>query len=146
MTAAAGASSITVTGLENGTSYTFTITATNAVGTGTASINSTPITPASIPNAPTSVLATRGNGQATISFDAPFNGGSAITYYTVTSTGGQTATGTASGIVVTGLTNGVSYTFTVTATNALGTSPVSNPTNVIIPANTPDAPTNIVAT
>ncbi len=96
MTAVAGASSITVTGLENGTSYTFTITATNAVGTGAASINSTPITPASIPNAPTSVVATRGNEQATISFDIPFNGGSAITLYTVTSSGGQTATGTSS--------------------------------------------------
>jgi len=59
MTGTDAASSIIISGLENGTSYTFTITATNAVGTGAASANSSPITPATRPNVPTNVSATR---------------------------------------------------------------------------------------
>ena len=46
-----------------------------------------------VPGAPTNVVATRGNTSATITFDTPSDGGSAITFYTVTSSGGQTATG-----------------------------------------------------
>jgi hypothetical protein len=64
------------------------------------------------------------------------NGGSSITSYTVTSSGGQTATGASSPIVVTGLTTGTSYTFTVTATNALGTSISSGTSNSATPAIT----------
>ena len=63
-----------------------------------------------------------------------WNGGSPITSYTVTSSpGGKTATGASSPITVTGLTNGTAYTFTVTATNALGTGPASSPSNSVTP-------------
>ena len=96
-----------------------------------------------IPSAPTHVIALRQNGQATILFDAPLNGGSPITLYTVTSSGGQIVTGTGLSIVVTGLTNGISYTFTVTATNSFGTSDSSLVSNAVIPANIPDAPTGL---
>lgn len=88
------------------------------------------------------------NQQATVSFTAPVdNGGSVVTGYTVTSTpGGITATGAASPIVVTGLTNGTSYTFTVHATNAVGDSAESTASNAVTPAATvPGAPTNVVA-
>ena len=132
--------------MTNGTSYTFTITATNDVGTSASSAASSAVTPAAAPNAPTNVQAVRGNGQATISFDTPADNGSAITLYTVTSSGGQTATGASSGITITGLTNGVSYTFTVTATNVIGTSAASSTSNAVIPALVPDVPTNIQAT
>ena len=76
-------------------------------------------------------MASGGDGQATVSFSAPAtNGGAAISSYTVTaSPGGRTATGSASPLTVTGLTNGTSYTFTVTATNALGTGPASAASN-----------------
>ena len=86
---------------------------------------------ASAPSAPTGVSATAGNGSATVSWTAPSNGGSPITSYTITPYIGSTAqpattlTGSppATSTPITGLTNGTTYTFTVTATNAIGTGP-----------------------
>lgn len=214
-------SPITVTGLTNGVSYTFTVTATNSVGTGSASGASNSITPAApqtitfnnpgaqnfgttptltatssagggyavsfttatagvctvttggaltfvtagsctinadqagdssylaasqvsqtftvapvSPGAPTAATATAGDTQASMAFTAPvFTGGATITGYTVTSNpGGNFNTGAGSPIVVTGLTNGVDYTFTVTATNSAGTGSASAASNSITPA------------
>jgi hypothetical protein len=88
-----------------------------------------------VPGAPTGVTATAGDSQATVSFSAPVsNGGSPITLYTVMSTPGKiTATGATSPIDVLGLTNGTAYTFSVTATNAIGTGPASAPSNSVTP-------------
>jgi C1A family cysteine protease len=88
-----------------------------------------------VPSAPTGVSATAGDAQATVSFSPPASdGGSPITSYTVTSNpDGRTAIGSSSPLTVTGLTNGTSYTFTVTATNAAGTGPASAPSNSVIP-------------
>jgi hypothetical protein len=88
-----------------------------------------------VPAAPVIGVAVAGNAQATISFTPPTNdGGAAITSYTVTSgPGGITATGTGSPIVVTGLVNGTTYTFTVTATNSVGTSLPSVTSNAVTP-------------
>jgi hypothetical protein len=82
------------------------------------------------------VSATAGNASATVSWTAPANGGSTITGYTVTaSPGGATATVSGSTLTatLTGLTNGQAYTFTVTATNAVGTSAPSSPSNSVTP-------------
>ena len=91
------------------------------------------------PDAPTIGTASAGNTQATVSFTAPSSdGGSPITSYTATSSPGDfTGTISQSGsgsIIVSGLTSGTAYTFTVTATNAIGTSLASAVSNsVVIP-------------
>ena len=134
-----------VTGLTNGTSHTFTVTATNALGISNASAPSNAVTPLGPPDPPTNVTATAGQGQATVSWSAPaFDGGSPITQYTVTSSpGGLTATvdSTTLEATVTGLTPGVQYTLTVTATNALGTSAPAFSNAVIPTAPPPPTPT-----
>ena len=77
------------------------------------------------------------NQQATISFVPPVdNGGSPIIDYTATSTPGSiTATGNASPIIVAGLTNGTSYTFTVRARNLIGSGSESSLSNSVIPSS-----------
>ena len=90
------------------------------------------------PDAPTIGTAVAADTQATVSFTAPSSdGGSAITSYTATSspdgiTGTISQPGSGS-ITVTGLTNGIAYTFTVTATNAIGTSTASAPSGSVTP-------------
>ncbi len=89
-----------------------------------------------VPGAPTIGTVTAGNGQVTVRFIPPTSsGGAEITEYTVTSSpGGLTASGTSSPIMVTGLTNGIAYTFTVTATNSAGTGAASLASGSVTPA------------
>jgi type II secretory pathway pseudopilin PulG len=121
-----GATDCTVTGLTLGTTYTFTVTGTNAGGfTSYSSLPSNAVTPYSTPYAPTNLTASLGDSQVTLNWDAPTNdGGSAITGYTVTATpGGESCDTTgATTCTVTGLTNGTTYTFSVVAINAGGSS------------------------
>ena len=141
-----GATSCVVTGLTNGVSYTFTVTATNGAGTGPASSPSNAVTPDTVPDAPTNVVATRGNSSASVTWTAPSsNGGGAISLYTVTSTPGghQCTAPTTAGCTVGGLTNGTSYTFTVAATNDTGTGLSSDPSAPITAASNPGAPTGV---
>ncbi|MBI5936813.1 MAG: hypothetical protein HY850_03100 [Betaproteobacteria bacterium] len=221
ITGTCASSPCTVTGLTNGTAYNFTVTATNAAGTGPASAMSNAVTPkanqtitffnpgaqtfgtspslsatasstltvtfssattgvctvsgttltfvtagtctinadqagngaynaapqvpqsftvnAVVPGAPTIGAATAGVGQATVSFTVPgSNGGSAITGYTATSTPGSISGNCASSpCTVSGLTNGTPYTFTVTATNAVGSGVASAASNSVTPQAAP---------
>ncbi|ADT92376.1 putative Ig domain-containing protein [Shewanella baltica] len=221
-TGASASSPLTVTGLTNGVAYTFTVTATNSVGTGAASTATSSTTPkaiqtitfadpgaqsfgtapmliasassgltvtftssttgvctitaggaltfgstgtctidanqagdgsylaaaqvsrsftvnAVVPGVPTIGTASAADSQASVSFTAPiFNGGSSITGYTVTSSpGGFNASGAASPITVTGLANGSPYTFSVVATNAIGSSSASGVSNSVTPNGAP---------
>ena len=101
--------------------------------------------PATAPAAPTGVSASPLDGSAGVTWAAPSNGGSPITSYTVTpyiGSAAQSATVVSgspapTSTTVTGLTNGTTYTFTVTATNAVGTSPASAPSNAVTPNAAP---------
>jgi uncharacterized protein (TIGR02145 family) len=126
------------TGAQN---IVLTATGTPTVaGSDSFTLNTTPNcsfsrTTITVPGAPTSPAATVDNDQATVAFTAPgSNGGSDITGYTVTSSPGSfSATGASSPLVVTGLTNGTSYTFTVIATNAAGNSVASAASAAVTP-------------
>jgi len=135
--------SVVVTGLTNGVTYQFEVAATDSVGTGPFSAPSNSVTPfaPTVPTAPTNVSATAGDASAQVAWTASTsNGGSAITGYTVTAringvSSGITASAcnTCTGANVTGLTNGTTYTFTVHATNGVGNSAESAPSNAVTP-------------
>jgi hypothetical protein len=113
------------------------VTAAGKEGSGT-SVPAAP-TPANggAPGAPTAVVGTKASATSvSVAFTPPASeGGSPETSYTATSTpGGLHASGAGSPLVVTGLTTGTAYTFTVTATNAEGTGPASAASAAVTPS------------
>jgi chitinase len=138
----APAESATLAGLANGTPYTFTVVAVNAVGDGPASAPTAPVTPReelapTAPEAPSEVRATAGDAQAVVSWTAPARtGGSPVLRYRVAAApGGASVTVDAPATAATlpGLANGTAYTFTVRAVNAVGESPASAPSGAVTP-------------
>ncbi len=165
-----------VVGLVNGTPYTFTVVAQNAMGSSPASSPTSAVTPGcsnvvstnvfcdglesndttnwsaalTPPSAPVSAAAVAGTGQASVTFLAPLDsGGSPISGYTVTSdpAGGVDSNAGTPGLahIVTGLTAGTPYTFTVRAANASGQGPASLPSNSVTPFTVPGQATGLVA-
>jgi hypothetical protein len=114
-------------------------------GTQNATVSTAVFGEPSLPSAPTSVTATAYDSSVTVSWSAPTSdGGAPITGYLVSSPsmpGGPncTATGIQTSCNVTGLTNGTSYTFSVTATNSAGTSVSSAETSPQVPALCPSS-------
>lgn len=147
-----GETSCTITGLTDGTTYTFTVAAINSAGTGPASPASAGVTPKGAPSAPTGVTATPRDSAAAISWTAPFsNGGWSLSGYqaTATPTAGlgyeslPTRACTTMGSTtcsVGGLTNGITYTVTVTASNTGNfTGPPATTTVIPYPAGVLDS-------
>ena len=125
ITASGTSSPISVTGLTNDTNYTFTVQTNSVSGYSVASssVLAIPVSPPYAPSAPTNAVATRVIGSSTdvsVSFTTPSDlGRSTVSLYTVTSSNGQTATGTYSPIIIS-VVNGVANTFTVKLTNTAG--------------------------
>ena len=87
-----------------------------------------------LPESPSSVSASASDGSATVSWALGADGGSPVTGFSVTTApGGRTCTTTAMSCTVTGLTNRQPYSFTVTASNAVGTSEPSSPSAEVVP-------------
>jgi hypothetical protein len=154
---AAGATTSVVTGLTNGTSYTFQVRAVNAFGSGPLSAASAAVTPGGPLTAPTSLVAIRGatGGSVSLSWNAATGGTKPITGYQIQVriigivVRTDTVAGTATTRNVTGLINGISYTFrvrAVTAATLTGTipaadlGPLSVASNAVTPATVPGAP------
>ncbi len=103
-----------------------------------------------LPSAPRSVSAVASNGKAMLTWQAPADPGSSpITNYRITSlpSGAVTTVGAVLATIVPGLTNGNTYTFTVSAVSAVGAGPASAVSNVVTPviSNTLRAGENMVS-
>jgi hypothetical protein len=136
------ATETTISGLTAGASYTFTVQAANATGSGAVSAQSSSITipsGATAPATPTAVTASPRNAAVAVSWTAPNDGGSPITGYKVTAFEGATelgfatVSGSTTSTTVESLTNGANYTFKVAATNAVGTGAASAASNTAMP-------------
>jgi len=95
--------------------------------------------PRQLPPPPTNVLALAGNASATVQWQG--NHAGVPTSYLVTASNGATMSVTPTSVnasaTFTGLTNGVSYTFTVQAVNNVGTGRASAASNAVTPTALP---------
>ena len=119
--------------------------ATNAAGNSRASRAITVV--AGAPYPPTGLVASAGNGSATVSFHSPTIDNATIQYWTITaSPGGNTCQAFLTTCTVTGLTNGQTYTFTGVSVGTYGTSVPSAPSAPVTLATVPTVPTGVSAT
>ncbi len=140
-TASSSDTTVTITGLTPGTSYTVYGTAQNGYGVSTNTANATAVTPTTLPEVRTIGTATTSGATSdvTVTWTNGNNGGKNLTSITITpflnGTTAQTATTAATtsstSATIVGLTGGSSYTFKVKATNANGTSADSTATNSV---------------
>jgi hypothetical protein len=143
-----GATTCTINGVPNGTEYQVTVTATNAVGTGPASVPAAARTPdITAPGAPRSVELTALSGRIEVAWSAPeSDGGSAVTGYVATATpGGATCTTTGATLcTISGLDNGTAYRVAVAAINVIGTGASSDAGEAVTPRRNEGGPTAVV--
>src|SRR5437879_5671384 len=147
----------------NGVPYYYQVSAVNSPGEGAKSNEASatpnaPPPPPSPPSAPTNLVATAGNAQVGLTWQAPgSNGGSPITNYKLyrgLAPGSETlltTVGAVTSYTDTAVTNGVTYYYQVSAVNSVGEGPRSNeasatPNQTPPPPSPPSAPTNISAT
>lgn len=135
---APGATQKDVTSLVDGRSYNFLVTAVNANGSGPASEPSnavTPAPPASVPAAPAGTVAKAGDGYADVSWAPAADGGAPVTGYSVVVTPGgrRLDLPAVTTTRVSGLMDETAYTFTVAATNSVGSGLPSAPSGAVTP-------------
>ena len=128
----------TIDGLVNGREFAFRVRALSDSALGSWSAWTTPVKPGRVPSAPQSVVAVAGDDTALVAWQPSLDdGGAPIVSYTVSSAPGDAqCTVVTTSCVVTGLTNGTTYTFTVIATNPVGSSSASAPSNAVTPRST----------
>src|SRR3989440_210932 len=150
----------TDTTVTNGVTYYYQVSAVNNVGEGPRSNEasatpSAPPPPPTPPSAPTNLVATVGNAQVTLTWQAPAsNGGSPITNYRIyraTTSGGETLKATIGNHLThtaTPLTNAVTYYSQVSAVNNVGEGLRSNEASATptVPVTPPGAPQGLGAT
>ncbi|NDE17149.1 hypothetical protein EBZ80_19690 [bacterium] len=125
-------SPLVITGLSNGTAYTVSIRAVNAIDDGSVATAGASATPRTSPGAPSITSITAGSGQLSVNFTAPLSdGGDAISNYEFSTNDGSTWTArspssTVSPLVITGLTNGTTYTVRIRAVNNAGSGTQSS--------------------
>jgi fibronectin type 3 domain-containing protein len=134
------ATGFTDTGLTNGTTYFYVVSALNSTGesANSAQASATPAAPTQSPSAPTGLRATGGNAQISLVWTAS-SGATSYNIKRSATTGGpysQVATASVPSLVDTGLTNGTTYFYVVSALNSVGESPDSAPASATA-ANTP---------
>jgi hypothetical protein len=133
-------SPIAITGLSSNTSYTFTVKASNSYSNATSSATSA-ITVSTVPDAPVigTVTDTAVGGQVSIPITSVNTGGSAITNYQWSTDGTTYNTlspaQASSPIIISGLTNGQSYTFRLKAVNVNGSGNASSVSNSVTPSS-----------
>jgi len=109
--------SCTISGLINGTQYTVSVAGTNTFGTGTAT-TATGLADGA-PEVPGSSMSVVGSKSVTVTWPA-VTSSIGVTYVVTSTPGNLTCTTTETSCVVTGLKNGVSYTFAISTTTATG--------------------------
>ncbi len=134
------ATNFTDPNLANGTTYFYVVSAVNATGesANSAQASATPVAPTQPPAAPTGLIATGGNAQVSLSWTAS-SGATSYHLKRSTTTGGpytQVSAPTTTSFTDTGLTNGTTYFYVVSALNAVGESANSTPASAT-PASTP---------
>lgn len=127
--------------LPNGTEISFEVRARNRAGWSRWSESSIGVPPCGLPGPATKVVATRGDGQVGITWDAAPDNGCAITSYTISTTAGAVQNSATPGHTFTGLVNGTAYAFEIRATNERGAGTASATSNSVVPAGPPLCPT-----
>jgi hypothetical protein len=139
-TATGASSPITVSGLTNGTAYTFNVTATNSIGTGAASATSNRVTPLAMPQAAPKSVTTAFDTATSINLSSVITGTNiqAVTVSTLPNHGTVSVSGETVTYTPAATFYGGTDSFAYTATNAIGTSA---PATVTITVSPPTAPT-----